>query len=1387
LPDMGAAQMKRIAIAFVALAGIAVSAPRSARAQQSDTNPPLPNVLLLVDNSGSMDRMIDGTLPESNPGTPGKPGTICNCTEVAGSPPSATCNWSQQPSSPNRWGILTQALTGSIQGGYNCISMPRTAGSTFTTEYQIGHTNPYDTGYYLNYYRPVAEDTSSGTPVACVYAPGLLPGANTGFGVGPTGAGSEGAGAGSGQAATDFPPTAVITRPYGQYSNTTPNSCQFLQYSDGVIPSFTSFVRFGLMTFDNDPSQGTGVTTGSPILVNNTPAADPESTASGAFLGMWSYYKNWNTGAACTYLGNPANCSTPTVMAVGSRNPAAPPWEGRMVTFPTTNDLTTQEQVNANVGAVITSTRPYGGTPLAGMFEDAQYYFWNDPNGPQQTDPQVQASVGASKTVDAGGAPACRREYIILMTDGAPNEDMRPDCAATATAGQSAGNCPFPLPETTAAALYAGTATGTSVSTFVIGFAVSSVQDGSVNIACSSLVTNGTLSSTCADPTQQALYGPCCELERIALAGTGNNPQSTPAFFADSPEALQNALSTILAQVSSQATARTVPAYAPTSSTAFSSTAAGASTTNAEVFLASFDPGVDKPWTGDVLRQRYSCQYASSTSSFTVPPPTIVPSQGDDFALDLNTTGGTLSRTFIAFEPAAVVENGVTKHDSTLTIRPFITSAAADGLPLYGATMYAGPVTTLLSGLTPDALNITNNTCQYTSTSATHAQEALSANDCMTAVLDFETAQASFVGGGATDFPFQSRAGSALGDIYHATPVDVGPPGSLLQDPLYTGFQGNINPPRKNILYTASNDGILHAFWADVTTQTNNEEWALIPPASLANLAPSYPSSHAFLLDGSPIVKDVVWERYANSVPSASGNPWHTMLVEGFGEASTLPGYIAVDVTQPDPSQLTTVSGSVNVPSPSPPTAPVLRWQLSTVPSTNFPLFGQHSGTPVIATLFMDPGDGNGARDIGVAILPGGQTGAATTSAGNGSSCTRWADLPANSGKYTDSAPVGTYLARTAVRCWGSPATATTPVPGRDVMIVRLDTGEILRVFTRLQEVQNNFTSDTLLAANRITDVPFDSPIIGQPIIYPAEVGTDTTKIFVGDADGTLWRLDVSDPLPANWTGGLYLDAYNQSVDTNTTAWSDGEPFGVPPTLALNAAGQLVMNAATTSTDEFDTNGVYMIYSLTETVQGSALHAQVNWYISSPLTTTGTSALSLYPGERVSGPMTVFNGELFFATYAANASSGSTTSTCNVGLARVWGVDYQTPDPSQSTTPPQWGGKPLMNALPPQPSTTIVSYVIPSESTGNSNLAGVVIPGVSIRQSPACAAAGGAVANPLGGGSYNSVGAFSPSTYSMFAQLGQSNSAGAGANTLNISLNPPLIPMRIDSWAGVFE
>jgi type IV pilus assembly protein PilY1 len=1352
-------------LAAAALAGIAILAISGrARAQQTDTNPPPPNVLILLDNSGSMERMIDNNLPESE-------GNPCNFDPVTGAAlPMA------HPPQPNRWGVLVQALTGTFQNSYSCVAMPRTPGSVFAQEYQIGGVAPYDTNYYLNYHRPVLVDTSTTPSTACVIAPGPLPGAAPGAGVGPTGAGAGTRAPGAGAYATDFPPDGIIMRPYNQLTvtaNPAIGACsQFAskqfstyQYQDGAIPSSSTLMRFGLMTFDEDPGASIGVTTGSNPTVVGAGYTDKYSTATGAFAGMWSYFPGWNAGAACPYTGMPVNCGALETLAVGARNPAAPPWEGRMMPFPTATDLATQQKNNQNIAEVVLATRPYGGTPLAGMLMDAQYYLWSDPTGPEQSDPLVHCGE--------------RPQYIIILTDGAPNLDLRPDCAAgTGADGGVPGVCPFPLPETTTKTLFTAGSNTHSVTTFVLGFAVSSVQDGGQTIQCSSLVNNGLLSATCNDPTKQALYGPCCELQRIALGGSNNQ---IPAFFADTPGALQQALSDILAQIASHATTRTTPAYSPVASSVLADPSNP--TTVGSVYLASFDPSPGQPWTGDVLRQREQC--AMSMGKFTVPTPNVDPTQGDDFGANLNSNSGP-ARTFIAFQPDVVA--GGSTVDATATIRPYALTTTGDGLGKYSVTTYAGAATSVIPNITPAAMNITQP-CQYTS-SLTHApvNPGLTVANCTQMVLDYTFGQQAFTGNPG-NFPFVSRYGRALGDIYHAAPIVVGPPGTLLQDPSYAGFQ-SLWQKRDTIVYVATNDGLLHAFWADETKQENNERWAMLLPAVMPNLLSSYPSSHELLLDGAPVVKDVAWDRTI----ATSGDPtaWHTMLVAGYGANNQ--GYYALDVTNPNPSQLQ--SGSI--PADPPPPGPVFRWQLTKMPATNYPIFGAHSSNPTITTLFMDPGDGKGKREIGVAILPGGADGGATTSAGSGPACARAA-------KPSDSAPLNGYAYRTSVRCWGAAQKSTDPVDGRSLSVVRLDTGEILRVFARKKDVQA-YPGDTLLAAGRIIDTPLDSPMTGTPLVYPSDVGTDTTKAFVSDADGTIWRFDLSNSDPTQWIGEVYLDLYNQTVDTNSTAWSDGQPLEVTPTLSLDTAGELVINAASGTTDSFDSTGIDFIYSITEKVQGTTpkLRAFVNWYLGNPLTPSSVNppapptpqtvlpVAPLLPGERVSGPMTVFDGTLYFSTYAATPipPAGQPVLSCQPSVARVWGLDFVTPntavcpDPTSVTCVRSQGGNfkliPGGWTLPP------VADITPYAS--DPTLQNAVIPGLSIQVTPACASPGTPGTDQYVPGATHSAPAnFTPGSFSLFTQVGAGNKTGQGAATLSVALPTPASPTLIDSWAAVLE
>ncbi|MDP9033341.1 MAG: PilC/PilY family type IV pilus protein [Myxococcota bacterium] len=1279
--------------------GAALLVAPAVRAQQIDVNPPLSNVLILLDNSGSMERMIDGTLPEDTPAN------ACNCNAATG-----VCNWSAQPP-PNRWGLVQQAFTGSFVNGYNCAAMPRTPGSVFASEYQIDGNNPYDINYYVPFHRSIAKDTT-GTTKACVYAPGTLPGAITPHGVGS-------AGTGAGGFATDFPANAILQRIYG---GTT--ACQFGQQADGALDSEANLLRFGLMTFDQDPSPGLGVTS----------VAQP-TVVSPAFTGMWSYFPGWNSGGTCTYTGNPVNCMTSSLLAVGARNPAAPPWEGRMVPLPAANDIATLNTQNGQIQQVVLATRPYGATPLAGMFTGAQYYYLNDPSGPK-TDPFVQ-----------GG---CRKEYIILLTDGAPNLDMRPACAANGTPN---GVCPFPLPETTAATLFNAGSGASSIKTYVIGFAVSSFQDQSTTIYCSNLVANGALAAACSDPVKLAVsgYAPCCQLQQIAIAGGSNN-----AYFADTPGDLQKALGAIFGDINQNNTTRTTPAYSSVVTNAVSDP--NAPKTNQGIYLASFIPAQGQPWSGDIQRQRYVCTYQQANvmtgtkKGFFVAPPTVTTSLGDDFAANLNSNSS--PRTVIALQPDVVPST--TTVDASATIRPYVATNVGDHLGKYSATTYAGAAASVISNITASALALPANPCSYYANNGT-GLKSLTASQCRTVLLDYTFGQP--LSGGPSDFSFVSRVGNAFGDIFHAAPAVVGPPASLISDDSYIGFRSAF-ASRRQIVFAATNDGLLHAFWADETKLENNELWAMIPPAVLPNLLASYPSSHSFLLDGSPIVKDVVWDRPLSTQKDPAN--WHTMLVAGFGSSQR--GYYAVDVTRADPNGATLPTGAV--PTLPPSAGPVFMWQLTKMPATNAALFGARSVTPAIATLFFDPGDGGGARDIGVAILPGGEETGPTSSAGAGNACARVA-------KATDSAPPSGYVARTGVRCWGKNALAADPVIGRSLSIVRLDTGEIMRVFMRAADAP---AGDTLVTATRLTDTPLDSPMTGTPVLFPAEVGADTTKLFIGDDDGTIWRFDLSSTDPSQWKGELFLDLYNQTVDTAATAWSDGQPIVVQPVISLDTAGEVVLNIASGAQETFDTSGTHFVYSVTERVQGSPakLRAAVNWWLN-PATATGAA------GERVSGPMTVFDGVLYFATYAA---AGSGAQTCNSGAARLWGRDFVRPDDPNTLSK---GGLRILQPPQGQPQTNPPPiWVQPSDY--DATLVGAVIPGVSIKATPACASLGTSTADSyVAGAQHAPPQDFAAGQYSLFAQIGAKGSGGSNTRTFDSPVPTPLAPTIIDSWAAVLE
>lgn len=1389
---------------------------------------PLPNVLLLVDTSGSMERMVDNSLPAQNR-DPVSGLTIATPPLNACAPGTA--------SNPNRWGMLLQALTGNMQPYYSCDVVDRTS-AAFKNEFKIAGKPVYDADYFLPYHRPLSGATA---PTACTFAPYTLPGVANGSGIGPSGRGS-----GATTDVRDLPPDAFTevlnAHLASQYASNSglvlpTNACTFEQAADGQLDAARDYVRFGLMTFDNDPSPGTGVSIPIPPS-GNVDTVNP-------FTGQWSYAKSpTNTFASSTgtalAVGLPAGCITPpSPFEVGARHSGAPPWEGRMVPFPPANgDTYDIEATNDAIQKVLLGTRPYGATPIEGMMEDARDYFLFNPQGPNGTTPDPYVAVG------------CRDQYIILLTDGAPNLDLRPSCEGPG------GRCPFNKAATIADSLSSSGAVNKKVNTYVIGFSVNGSGDvkftndgfptAPLATSCKQWYTNlgGTpaaMRAACTAPAttppKESTAAACCELNEIAYWGTAAH--DVGPFFAETQADLVLSFGRVLGGVAKSATTRTLPGYAP------AVTVSGINRTGS--FIASFIPNAQKVWSGEIDRERSFCAGAVPTPQ----PQSVI--EGDSYSANLAAQAVAGNRRFISVTAQttagpASVGNVV---DSARTIRPYAAATPVDGIPQFVGTEVSAKDDGLKGSANwPEAMDIQINdasghspTCKRSRgvepiTRASIDIPPLSRTDCTTVMWDFATAHYGSVKPSSSPWEFNVRCSqvgnlsagfcsvsgggctvadpnacappagvpgevcvpncSALGAIYRSSPVLVGTPNQFLRDDAYQAFAATrIN--RRPTMYVASADGVLHAFKALASTSFDNgdfEMWAFVPPAVLPKIATNYPTGQQILLDGTPAVKDTVWERKPGD--PVSSNTYHTTLVAGMGAGGG--GYYALNVSDPDcggyPAAATGCIASFTAATTKaqafgtaaiPAVGPHFLWQLTDVewiagdPAKqnrksrdnvqHVALFGAQSGTPAITTLQVDP-DGTGVRQLGVAILPGGIDGPPV----KGGTCPRGIDGggPYAAANFDFSDPA--FPRRSTVRQWGT-ACIGQPVPGRGVTVVRLDTGEIIRHFGRAaQDVPKRINDKGV-----VIDTPFDSPIIGTPVVYPNIVGATAQKAFVGDADGTVWRIDLSSSDPAQWRATLFQDLVNTGLSPSCGSAAQcavaSQPITTPPVLSLDPSGGIVINVATGDQENLvvsnDVNYAFSVQEARPTAVGTPSRATVKWY------------KGLTGGERVSGPMTVFDRTLYFATYKPSVPGGAAVCT-EGGVPTLWGMDFFNADAAgiDKGGAPRWC---KLGSVDPITGACLVALTQNEDPTlFDATLKGAIIPGVTIRAAQSCAQFDATPGDPA-------ITALTSTKFDIFFGATSSRSGGATGTPQAARPETPLtrpLPRTtasIDAWALVVD
>jgi type IV pilus assembly protein PilY1 len=543
-----------------------------------------------------------------------------------------------------------------------------------------------------------------------------------------------------------------------------------------------------------------------------------------------------------------------------------------------------------------------------------------------------------------------------------------------------------------------------------------------------------------------------------------------------------------------------------------------------------------------------------------------------------------------------------------------------------------------------------------------------------------------------------AREGRRVGDIYHSSPTIVGPPADIAGDDAYTRFrQTAVVKERPLVMYVATNDGILHAISVEdfpvtgypvtvhsgKTLREGQELWGFVPPMLMERLKDQI-SSHQFNFDGTPVVKDVFFSR-EGSVTSET--EYHTVLITGMRKGGN--GYVALDVTDPfDPKFL---------------------WQFVDPDGDMGLTYGQ--AEIVQATFKWQPSSSSSGGTVqtrAVAILPGGMGEKAPDG-----TCTfnRTVSMkqPNNLNYRTLHAEdINQYLDhRSAVQCWKR--------RGRALFFVDVETGQLIKkVFDDDKDPTNG--------------IFLPSPIVGTPTAYLDSVGTTADRGFVMDADGVLWRIDMSsqdvdkDHAGKGWTMRPFHDLF----------WDKPVPYKASettyerPVLTLDEQRRLVVLVGTGDTDNFEKKDAdNRIVSLTEFIKTDPVTgpedymAKINWELRNE--NGSGNAYAMYPSEMVTGSMALFDGVLYAATFISNSGG---TNSCEYGRGRLWSLDYIHPDPN-------WNIKQCDGcvAAPPYKGPTLIKPLAISSADNDNDkfnltfdqaIPNMLVQGIGTTQRPAC-------------------------------------------------------------------
>lgn len=474
------------------------------------------------------------------------------------------------------------------------------------------------------------------------------------------------------------------------------------------------------------------------------------------------------------------------------------------------------------------------------------------------------------------------------------------------------------------------------------------------------------------------------------------------------------------------------------------------------------------------------------------------------------------------------------------------------------------------------------------------------------------------------------RVGKPLGAPSRSQPAILEPADRIpLREPSFRSYASatvpvsanysSVAPPgsagRPTMVFAATHDGLLHAFRTDrnpkITTLdkllAGDELWAWLPRFTLKRLASMklVTSPAASYLGGSIVAQHVQLHRSAGQSVADAARNWRAVVVVGAGEAGS--GYVALDVTAPDdPQLLWEFNPEAHCIGPRVSVGGVPGPQCFGVPT--YKMMGRSTAKPAITNLFYSAAPGADPAQHAAVVLPYG--------------------MPPSMASADNQGAEG--------------------LGKRGVMVVELESGVILRQF---ETADLDVTGMPQPLANKDELGYF----YADPACYDATPGQLTSRCFLGDSRGMLWRLDLASLKPSEWKLQFFHDAYGSTGTPlalhRAVTSPERAPVASAPSISTNRDGQLVVIYGTGDPGDSATAlRLHVVQSLTETFAAGASGepsssvpvAKANW------------VKAMGPFERFVGPPTVFALYAYWASWSMQQQGA-----CQTGTGRLWGARYE--------------------------------------------------------------------------------------------------------------------------------